>query len=101
MPCVCFGCPNYCRGVCEGYIYVQPRTSIDEDTQAVWFTANPIGRNTLANLVKDMCKEAKLQGKKTNHSLRATGVSNLFQAGVPEKLIQQFRWATTVSAYYT
>ena len=34
--------------------YVQPRTSIDEDTQAVWFTANPIGRNTLANLVKDM-----------------------------------------------
>lgn len=37
----------------------------------------------------NMCKEGEVNGKKTNHSLRATGVCNLFQAGVPEKLIQQ------------
>ena len=28
-------------------------------------------------------------GNKTSHSLRATGVSSLFQAGVPEKVIQE------------
>lgn len=59
------------------------------DSKDVWFTAYPIGKNTLSNFVKDICKEAKVNGKKTNHSLRATGVSNLFQAGVLEKLIQQ------------
>ena len=30
-----------------------------------------------------------ISGRKTNHSLRATGVSDLFQAGVPEKMIQE------------
>ena len=30
-----------------------------------------------------------LLGKKTNHSLRATGVSDLFQAGVPDEMIQE------------
>lgn len=39
-------------------------------------------------MVKDICSKGKITGNKTNHSLRATGVSELFQAGVPEKLIQ-------------
>ena len=34
-----------------------------------------------------MCRDAGI-AKKTNHSLRATGASALFHAGVPEKLIQ-------------
>ena len=32
-----------------------------------------------------MCREAR---KKTNHSLRASGATALFNAGVPEKLIR-------------
>ena len=35
-----------------------------------------------------MCQKAGLH-KYTNHSLRAYGTSTLFQASVPEKLIQQ------------
>lgn len=35
----------------------------------VWFTAYPIGKNTLSNLMKHMCKEGEVNGKKTNHSL--------------------------------
>ena len=34
-----------------------------------------------------MCKEAGIGEKKTKHSLRATGATALFNAGVPEKLI--------------
>jgi hypothetical protein len=30
-----------------------------------------------------------ISGKKTNHSLRVTGASCLYEAGVPEKIIQQ------------
>ena len=32
---------------------------------------------------------AGVEGNKTNHSLRATGATELFSAGVPEKIIQQ------------
>lgn len=67
--------------------YVQPRSVSGDDS--IWFTANPIGKNTLAKIVKEMCEEGNIKGRKTNHSLRATGVSDLFQAGVPEKLIQE------------
>ena len=39
--------------------------------------------------MKEICDKGSIDGRKTNHSLRVTGVSHLFQAGVPEKLIQQ------------
>ena len=38
-------------------------------------------------MAKDMCIEAGI-AVKTNHSLRATGASALFQSSVPEKIIQ-------------
>ena len=68
--------------------YVQPRPACTVD-DAIWFTALPIGRNTLGKMVREICEDGKIQGKKTNHSLRATGVSDIFQAGVPEKMIQE------------
>ena len=67
--------------------YVQPVTSVDP--AKLWFTTKPVGRNTLSRMVKDICNKGRIEGNKTNHSLRATGVSELFQAGVPEKLIQE------------
>ena len=57
--------------------------------QKPWFSTIPVGRNTLAKMVKDICKEGQISGNKTNHSLRATGASKLFHAGVPEKFIQE------------
>ena len=36
-----------------------------------------------------MCKEAGIQGRKTNHSLRATTAARLFQAGLDEQLIME------------
>ena len=53
-----------------------------------WYSASPIGEHTLASMVKDMFNEIGI-GDKTNHSLRATGASILFQSNVPEKIIQE------------
>lgn len=39
-------------------------------------------------MVADMCAQAGIDGRKTNHSLRVTGTSSLFEAGVPERIIQ-------------
>ena len=39
-------------------------------------------------MVSSMCEEAGVGGKKTNHSLRVTVANVLFDASVPEHIIQ-------------
>jgi integrase len=48
-----------------------------------------VGRNKLASVTQEICKSACIGGNRSNHSLRATGATELNQAGVPEKIIQQ------------
>ena len=50
-----------------------------------WFTAIPVGKNSLGKVVSEMFCAAGIKEKKTNHSLRAAGVSQSFEAGVDEK----------------
>ena len=54
----------------------------------VWYDNAPIGRDKLQTFMEVMCQEAGISEKKTNHSLRATGATALFNAGVPKKLIK-------------
>ena len=55
------------------------------DPSTPWFYASPVGQHKLGGMVKDnMFTEIGISGK-SNHSLRATGASILFQAYVPEK----------------
>ena len=54
-----------------------------------WYYSIPIGRNKLSQMVPEMCKLANISGHKINHSLRATGATELYEAEVPEKIIQE------------
>lgn len=45
-----------------------------------------------------MCHEAGIDGDFSNHSLRASGATELFQSGVPEKVIQDFTGHQSVKA---
>ena len=65
--------------------YLRPKASYTSD---VWYDCVPVGVHKLKNYLECMCKEAGIQEKKSNHSLRATGATALFNAGVPEKLIR-------------
>ena len=60
-------------------LYLQPVASFD--------TSKPIGKNTLASMVKEICLLGNISGQKTNHSLHATSVFDLFQADVPDKIV--------------
>ncbi len=40
-------------------------------------------------MVSDMCLIAGIKGKKTNHSLRATGATEFYSADVPDKKIKE------------
>ena len=53
----------------------------------VWYSKVPIGHNTLSKTVGRLCTNAQITGFKTNHSLRVTTATRLFQSGAEEQLI--------------
>jgi len=68
--------------------YLTPLPKRPLDGTKPWYTITPVGKNKLNGLLKEMCAEAGLSKDFSNHSLRAYGATTLFQAKVPEKLIQ-------------
>lgn len=72
----------------QDIFYLRPKRVTPSDPAAAWYENVPVGKNTLSTMVKDMCSEADILGK-TNHSLRATGTSMMFQNNVPEGIIQK------------
>ena len=62
--------------------YLRPAQS---PTSTCWYSTVPLGHTTLSNTVARVCKLAGIKGFKTNHSLRATATSRLYQAGVDEQ----------------
>jgi len=69
--------------------YLTPFQKKPEDPSKPWFTLTPVGKNRLNKLLKEMCVAAGLFNNYINHSLLANGATVIFQAGIPEKLIQQ------------
>ena len=64
--------------------------SMERPNPGQWYTKQVVGQNTLRQTVKEMLKSAKLDGYFTNHSLRRTGTTRLFQAGIDRKLVKEF-----------
>jgi len=55
-------------------------------------------KHFLSDMVKKMCNAAGIEGKFTNHRLRASGITALFQSEAPEKVIQEFTGHISVKA---
>ena len=53
----------------------------------VWYSCQPIGKNKLTTIVAEMTKKAGIEGKITNHSLRASSASCLYNCNVDKQLI--------------
>lgn len=68
--------------------YLRPLTQLPSDPQKPWYAVSPCGENKLGSMVKEMFAEVGVCDK-TNHSLRATGATELYRANLPEKIIQQ------------
>ena len=64
------------------------RPKVTKPLQGAWYDSVAVGKNKLGSMVKDLCTDAGLPPR-TNHSLRATGATALFQAEVPERIIQK------------
>ena len=72
----------------KDFFYCKPSPVTPKDGQP-WYYPVPVGKNVLFSMVKEMTTEAGISGKKTNHSLRVTGATSLYRAGVPERIIQE------------
>jgi hypothetical protein len=69
--------------------YLRPLKKVKNE-DGYWYYCSPVGRNKLlSKMVSEMCKLTEIPGHHTNHSLRATGATELYTAGVPEKIIQE------------
>ena len=64
--------------------YLQP---LAVPTTNQWYSRKPLGHNSINNTIPRLCKAAGIEGFKTNHSLRATAATRLYQSGVDEQLI--------------
>ena len=62
-------------------------TPVRNPKTSVWYMRSAIGHNTLNTIVQRLCKLVGIPGFKTNHSLRVTAATRLFQNGVDEQLI--------------
>jgi hypothetical protein len=72
----------------KGILYCRPKVKFPPNDASFWYECAPVGKNKLASMVSEMCAEANIP-RKTNHSLRATGATVLFQNSIPEKIIQK------------
>ena len=78
-------CPN-CKPLPIAF-YLRPLQAPKQHN--VWYSSQVVGRNRLSTIVANLCKKAGLSGYFTNHSLRATAASRLYQNGIEEQLIQE------------
>ena len=69
--------------------YLRVKAALLAEAEDPWFTAVPVGRNVLGQMMKAMATEEKLEKAVTNHSLRSYGISKTFRGDVPEKLIME------------
>ena len=69
-----------------GKLYLHPKVKAVPN---IWFCDQPYGKNKIYSTVKELCKKAGLEGKFTNHSLRALSATHMFDSDVSEQVIKE------------
>ena len=76
-------CPMYFK---KENFYLQ---SLQKPTPNQWYAEQVIGVHTIAKITGDLMKSGGIEGYFTNHSLRRTGGTRLFRAGIDRKLVKE------------
>ena len=76
-------CPPYYR---KSNFYLQLKQKV---MPSQWYCEQVVGQNTISKVVKKLMEEAKIEGFFTNHSLRRTGGTRLFRAGMDRKIVKE------------
>ena len=68
------------------YLAVKHKRKPDDN---VWYMRSPLGKNEIGKFLSTAAKNAGLQGRVTNHSVRKTCISRLLDADVPNNFVAQ------------
>ena len=68
--------------------YLRPKREILLSS-TTWFDDAPVGIHRLQSTVGRICKDAGMVGYYTNHSLRATAATRMYDEGMDEQLISE------------
>ena len=66
----------------------RPRDSYEKNEQ-IWYCRSALGKNMLARMMPDISEQAKLSFRYTNHSVRATAITALDNAGIEARHIMR------------
>lgn len=68
-------------------LFQQPLKTYNKED--VWFSARPVGKNSLSNMMQTISNKSGLSQAYTCHSVRASTITTLFHAGVSPHIITQ------------
>ena len=71
------------------YFYMRAYDEFRDEQAGPVFTRQRVGVNTLKNVLPSLSKESGIGMRYTNHSLRATAITRMFNYGVEEKIIAE------------
>jgi len=69
-------------------LWQQPRDTY-HCSDEVWYTKTPLGKNTLSSMMSNISKLSKLSMIYTNHSIRATAITEMDEAGIDTRHIMR------------
>ncbi len=72
---------------CSADFYLRPLAKFN--SEGIGYSCQPLGIHKIESAIKNLYLEAGLKGKRSNHSLRATAATRLYEAEVDEQLIQE------------
>ena len=71
------------------YFYMRANEKFCEEQAGSTFTRQRVGVNMLKTVLPLLSKESGIEVRYTNHSLRATAITRMFNSGVEEKIIAE------------
>jgi hypothetical protein len=76
------------------YLSVLPRyhdnnSTFDEENSNIWYSMQPMEKNHLGEIVKDMADKTQLSARKVNHSARKTTVTSLLHSNIEATTVMQ------------
>ncbi len=70
---------------CSSDFYLRP---LANPKSPIWYSCQLLGKESLSKIIKNVCLHAGINGRRSNHSLRATLATRLYQKGVEEQQIK-------------
>ena len=71
------------------HFYMRALERFPSDPNKLCVTNQRVGINMLKNILSELSEKAGLEVHYTNHSLRATAITRMFNSGIPEKVIAE------------